>query len=468
MRRSFLLYALTLLLLLCNQTINSQNDVAKISVTISNIPKIDQKVEKKIGGTFTTWITDKSPTISYTLPGEAEKHPIPLKAHQTKVFQTFDEDLIYLTLRYNPGISKLFMLRRGDLAFIEYANGKPYIDVQNRALKEYDEDIDAFIETLEPPIAPMNFYYKNRRGRKTSEKKKAAEKLMAIITSLDSLVRNDLLSTIEHSYYRKKMIYERELYLEKFTLPYLQAPDLHVEGFDLFMRQYVFGNLKKKIISLGNGMARNSLESFDFTYASEDFSPKNKKHLLTKYLKGIKKDFSSTTYKNRYTKYQSLYGKNAKTNTQKASDLNFSDIYKLSADVTLTDAQNNPITLKNLLDSNKGKVVYIDFWASWCAPCRKAFPAYKKIKEAYKNEDITFVFISGDKDEGRWKKAEIEEQLSNSYLATNHPDAKFYEDLHLKSFPRYLIFDKNGKLVRDRAPGPNSDTIKDMLDELLK
>ncbi|MEM9679904.1 MAG: TlpA disulfide reductase family protein, partial [Bacteroidota bacterium] len=200
--------------------------------------------------------------------------------------------------------------------------------------------------------------------------------------------------------------------------------------------------------------------------ASKDFSERNRQHLLSKSLKNIKIDFPTATYKDRLKKYESLSPVGTISNDG-LSMLSVSS-YNASKHVDLLDADDNPITLREILDQNKGKVVYIDFWASWCAPCIKAFPAYRELKEMYTNKPVEFIFISGDEDMDRWKAAATREGLTHSYLALNYPDAKFYEDLKLRSFPRYLIFDTNGQLARDVAPGPSSDNIKAMIDELLK
>ncbi len=81
---------------------------------------------------------------------------------------------------------------------------------------------------------------------------------------------------------------------------------------------------------------------------------------------------------------------------------------------------------------------------------------------------FVFLFISGDTDPEKWEIAEKKEGLVNSFLATNYPTATFYQDLKLSSFPRYLIFDTSGQLITERAPGPNSDTFKEKINELLK
>jgi thiol-disulfide isomerase/thioredoxin len=145
---------------------------------------------------------------------------------------------------------------------------------------------------------------------------------------------------------------------------------------------------------LGNGLARNSLEAFDFVFASKDFSERNKHYLLSNSLINIKLDFPKSTYNNRLHQFNSLYTKNILKPDNESKFLK--SIYKKTANVSLEDSKNNHKTLQEVINNNKGKVIYIDFWASWCAPCRQAFPAYEALKKDYKNKEIIFIFISGD------------------------------------------------------------------------
>jgi len=447
-------------------SLNSQNIDSSITISIEDIPKSIYESNRRLGVNFTAINNSKNP-IHYKLNNDSEAYTFNLKPYQTTLNSTLDLDLVFLKLPLIANGSKTIILRRGDDISIKYSDKDLFIAIKNRTLKKHDIDVSDQLNALASPLSNMDFYFKKKRSRTKAEKQQAVKLYDKKIAFLDSLSRNQLLSNQEYQFYRKKLIYERELQLENFTLAYLKEPDLHVDGFDLFMRQYVFSNLKKKIISLGNGAARNSLEAFDFVYASKSFSEKNKQHLLFNSLKNIKIDFSKAQYQNRYKKYQSLVATdNAAEELKTNNDLS-SKAYDFSKNVDLIDSDGQPISLRDILDKNKGKVVYIDFWASWCAPCRKAFPAYRTLKQTYKDENIAFVFISGDTDMDNWKRAETQESLDHSFLAMNFPDASFYEQLNIRSFPRYLIFDTNGHLVRDNAPGPNSDNIKLLIDELL-
>ena len=103
-------------------------------------------------------------------------------------------------------------------------------------------------------------------------------------------------------------------------------------------------------------------------------------------------------------------------------------------------------------------------------PCRENLPFSKKLEEAYKGKKIDFIYISLDQDVMRWKVASISEALNiqNSFSFLNKKQTNFIRNYEIPEIPRYMLFDKNGKILAADAPAPGSNELTKLIDENLK
>lgn len=127
-------------------------------------------------------------------------------------------------------------------------------------------------------------------------------------------------------------------------------------------------------------------------------------------------------------------------------------------------------SLLNIIEANKGKVLYVDIWASWCIPCRAAMPYSLALRKFFKDQKVAFIYFSVDEDFDKWKAAVKKENLDlypYSYKAANPQSNIFLHSINAKEIPRYLIFDKRGRLVHSNAPGPDSEEIRKLLGNYL-
>ncbi|MCD8539686.1 MAG: TlpA family protein disulfide reductase [Leadbetterella sp.] len=116
------------------------------------------------------------------------------------------------------------------------------------------------------------------------------------------------------------------------------------------------------------------------------------------------------------------------------------------------------------LSEFKGKVVYIDFWASWCGPCKIQFPFAKKLHESLPGKlkkEVVFLYISIDDTVEKWQegiKSNGLEDFVNGHVEGGW-SAEILARLGIRSIPRYMLVDKNGKIVDDNAKRPNHPEI---------
>ncbi len=136
--------------------------------------------------------------------------------------------------------------------------------------------------------------------------------------------------------------------------------------------------------------------------------------------------------------------------------------------VHMSDMNDDYHSLDEVIAANKGKVIYLDIWASWCGPCKAQMPASHELQKKYKDQDVVFLYVSIDVNNKAWEaSAKQFDLLENSYLARNYPKAQLFQTHNVNSIPRYMLFDKNGRLVASNASRPSSDMISTNIDQFL-
>lgn len=132
--------------------------------------------------------------------------------------------------------------------------------------------------------------------------------------------------------------------------------------------------------------------------------------------------------------------------------------------INLREAQYAETTFQDLLDLYKGKVIYLDFWASWCRPCKNEMPHSAKLKETFKGKDVVFVYISSDRNEAAWRNAVSQLSIKGeNYLTSVNVYNGYNGQFDVKYIPRYILIDKEGNVVDANAKRPsNPEVIKDI------
>lgn len=125
---------------------------------------------------------------------------------------------------------------------------------------------------------------------------------------------------------------------------------------------------------------------------------------------------------------------------------------------------------KTKLSDLKGKYVYIDLWATWCAPCRAEIPYLQKIEEKYHGKNIEFVSISIDKakDNEKWKKFVTDKKLGGVQLfADKDWESEFVVNYGVTGIPRFILIDPQGNIVKSDALRPSDPELDKQLSALL-
>lgn len=138
---------------------------------------------------------------------------------------------------------------------------------------------------------------------------------------------------------------------------------------------------------------------------------------------------------------------------------------QLSADFTYPDASGKQVSLSDF----RGKVVLVDVWATWCGPCRGELPHLKKLEEEMKGKEVVFIGVSVDEEKNydKWKKFITDEQLPGIQLFANGW-SKITKDYKITGIPRFMVFDREGKVVESVAPRPSNPDLKALLEEELR
>jgi cytochrome c biogenesis protein CcmG/thiol:disulfide interchange protein DsbE len=145
-----------------------------------------------------------------------------------------------------------------------------------------------------------------------------------------------------------------------------------------------------------------------------------------------------------------------------ASPAPVDNVRKTAPNFTLSDSKGASVRLSDY----KGKVVLLDFWATWCHGCKTEIPWYMEFQNKYKDKGLAVIGVSMDDDGWKSVKPFVEEQKMNyAVVIGNEALAKLYA---VDALPVTLLIDRNGKIAVSHAGMVEKDAFEKEIQALLQ
>ena len=394
-----------------------------------------------------------------------------------------------------------YLLRNGDSVRFTYRGLEPEATVLNRTTKPYDTHLEPLKRTVHQDTIPAQVKYYaifklKRYNAQTilSELPQDLDSIRAIAWQehraedrlLDSLYQATAISKPVYTHYKARSRYDAEKLVAMVAREDLRRPGdilttadmqrLFLKSTDTLAYSVFYHDFLGKVVpnyyhALVKAIPNKHGSNIDYrkvydSVATSDFLPDvTKKILYLNYTQDIIKSVSSAEIEAHLDRFavdvpDTVY-QNYVINKY---NLLFTD----KGDLHLTALYDEETTFRQLMDQLQGKVVYVDFWASWCNPCLREMPASHQLQQAYQDKEVVFIYLSKDENAEKWRQATAKHDITqHSYLIDNQYTAELLDELNITAIPRYLVYNRRGDLVHQNAPRPGSPEIRKVLDKYL-
>jgi thiol-disulfide isomerase/thioredoxin len=495
------LYEIKLYLIVLNCLIGIKVNCQNLSVTVGLKPKINNIFLGLGGSSFVN--SEPEYCIYYNNF---------YKYFSLKSFEKFEINLpnyvdkTVFRVRYSSTDYFEFLVNRDDSILVSYKLGKPCLDIFKKSTTCADLTLEESIKTViydgkmtsiqkyfnvdffVDYTKPMNVIEENISKKKYLFFTESINDLNTEIEYLDSLHGKKIISFSYYWFYKSRaLLLENTLKVMQRKISLTEAasrlrelskiipnnlPNIYINKFsEALVDNYI--SKRVKVLDLKDGFNRDYREIYSQIKSSDIFIISHKNWLLTREFRRIANTFGKDDFMKFYAFFQQDVQDSVLQNAiREEFALQLMPETNNKIDVTLIRSDKTTATLSEVLKQQKGKVVYVDFWASWCAPCREGMKVSASLRQELANKSISFVYLSIDKTITPWQSANEKEGLGNypeTYLVTESVGSKkFWSEQKLNTIPRYMIFDKLGKLVFGNAPRVESKELKSLLLKLAQ
>lgn len=421
-------------------------------------------------------------------------------------------DWMFVKYNFNPHASSDFVAQKGDTILIKrdtakiYSRAQPQISVLNREAKPLDTEYrKAYLKrfgsyegltieevenhhTLLWDIYDFDFTRGFRAWTPYAMKHHDAivETLEKEDVWIDSLNTAGMFSEPAYMYFKERVrwsIKKRKEFGHKGSLGEAAADSLFRADYDKsrydtdvygfykgFINNVAFSSYFPKYVQISQG----STCDWEYTYAKlqKDTLIKGSDlydSFLIRALDGMVQDFP----KHKSKKYVDMTIAAVDSVLAGTLDERYKDVFAeekmVENEVLLMSPEGRKTNLSKVLKGLKGKVIYVDFWATWCRPCCAEMEPAARLRNEMEGKDVDFIYLSTDEEHADMCGSLEKLQLKGCkvYRILNPKAARFMYEYKIDLIPRYMLIDKNGKIVNDNAPRPSSEEIRQQITGLL-
>src|SRR5690606_26073303 len=279
-----------------------------------------------------------------------------------------------------PLTSNIYYFRAGDTIIVDSKDNKVKEFYTNKNVKKgdlipaYTKDIfsSPISLILNPNLINKDSVYFSKQDRKNDSLFRIGEvyePFYEIMKAQSTFRYPEKIKKIEDGFtldIGNESLYKELIKQDKF---------IYLNNYQAFLSSYANKKYEIKIVSIGNGVTSDNKTLFDSVYISDIFGKNAKDYLLYSSLNAIYEDYPEKVYLEYTEKFKKVVSDTTLiTVLQKKKLIDFKEVTVNTKEVQLIDLKENVTTLSAILEKHKGKVVYVDYWTSWCAPCIDALP----------------------------------------------------------------------------------------------